>query len=630
MAGAALTALPGQCECGTGSLRRRGPQPVDWERFLGEQDLVWQRMPRAWYEGPFLGNGFLGHRGLPGAGRERHQVHRRPRRGAGPPAASSATNGEWRGFRSDGSLLTPVGKITGVDLRLDLWNAELRGTITTDKGTLKIRSFVHAEKSLLHLEVRPTSGERDVHAGVHGARRAEPAHDPRATARTFPLNPKPVTRTENGLTLVTQEMVAGGQTATAYRTRRHHGSTDFLLSVDHSFPAPHRRGRPSGRHHDRRSVTGAAAPPAPEVVASLLPQEFRVRAGRVDAELLLDPAVQARLGRAQGSADHAHHRAVAGADAVAVGVVQPQRPAGVLAGARRRTTSNWTRSRARSRQNQQILVDALRPEFRADSMGLRRSTDPTFQDAGFVGSPLHPSPDPEIGNLPWLLHNAWLSYRHTHGRADPARHRLPGAAPIHQLLPALPAQGRRRQAAPAAHLLARVRRGARLQLRPRVAALVVPHAHRVGAKILKIDDPLARALAGGAGPARRVPGRRGRVHDRRRGAVREVAPALLAHARRLPAARGHLGAAGTPRPHRTLAEPLAELRGIVARLHLHRRRVDRGPDDARRRGAALPARVRGPVRAAEHHVLRGRAGDRDAAERREVVAGHAGARAGAG
>ncbi|HEX8870261.1 MAG TPA: Tat pathway signal sequence domain protein, partial [Lentzea sp.] len=64
-------------------------------------------------------------------------------------------------------------------------------------------------------------------------------------------------------------------------------------------------------------------------------------------------------------------------------------------------------------QNQQILVDALRPEFRADSMGLRRSTDPTFQDAGFVGSPLHPSPDPEIGNLPWLLHNAWLSYRHT-------------------------------------------------------------------------------------------------------------------------------------------------------------------------------------------------------------------------
>ena len=31
-----------------------------WARFLAGQDLVWQRVPRTWYEGPFLGNGFLG------------------------------------------------------------------------------------------------------------------------------------------------------------------------------------------------------------------------------------------------------------------------------------------------------------------------------------------------------------------------------------------------------------------------------------------------------------------------------------------------------------------------------------------------------------------------------------------
>ncbi|MEV6713927.1 hypothetical protein AB0M48_18040 [Lentzea sp. NPDC051208] len=30
--------------------------------------------------------------------------------------------------------LEPVGAITGVDLRLDLWNAELTGTITTAAG----------------------------------------------------------------------------------------------------------------------------------------------------------------------------------------------------------------------------------------------------------------------------------------------------------------------------------------------------------------------------------------------------------------------------------------------------------------------------------------------------------------
>ena len=31
-----------------------------WAEFMAGQDLVWRRMPRTWYEGPFLGNGFLG------------------------------------------------------------------------------------------------------------------------------------------------------------------------------------------------------------------------------------------------------------------------------------------------------------------------------------------------------------------------------------------------------------------------------------------------------------------------------------------------------------------------------------------------------------------------------------------
>jgi len=31
-----------------------------WTAVLDDADLVWQRMPRTWYEGPFLGNGFLG------------------------------------------------------------------------------------------------------------------------------------------------------------------------------------------------------------------------------------------------------------------------------------------------------------------------------------------------------------------------------------------------------------------------------------------------------------------------------------------------------------------------------------------------------------------------------------------
>ncbi|WP_351225083.1 hypothetical protein [Streptomyces sp. NPDC002133] len=31
-----------------------------WEEVLADADTVWQRVPRTWYEGPFLGNALLG------------------------------------------------------------------------------------------------------------------------------------------------------------------------------------------------------------------------------------------------------------------------------------------------------------------------------------------------------------------------------------------------------------------------------------------------------------------------------------------------------------------------------------------------------------------------------------------
>src|SRR5436190_11321259 len=31
-----------------------------WAAFLSHQDLMWQQIPTNWYDGPFLGNGFLG------------------------------------------------------------------------------------------------------------------------------------------------------------------------------------------------------------------------------------------------------------------------------------------------------------------------------------------------------------------------------------------------------------------------------------------------------------------------------------------------------------------------------------------------------------------------------------------
>lgn len=406
VAGAALTALPvTSADADPGGTTR-----IDWERFLGEQDLVWQRIPRAWYEGPFLGNGFLATAVYrePGANAVRFTVDHARVQDHRPQFGN-----EWGVARLPVGrlLLTPVGKITGVDLRLDLWNAELRGKIITDRGELAITAFVHAEKSLLHLEVRPSSGE----AAFRLEFLALDAVSPRTIREPPPAalqpNPKPVTRTENGLTLVTQEMVAGGQTATAHRTRKSHGGTEFLLSVDHSFPDR------TAEAMVRSAVTTA---PASRVLRSEH-QRWWHRFYRKSFVSVPDALMQSfywiQLYKLASGA-----RAEAPIMPTTGPWLEPTPWPSVWFNLNAQLeywpvhASNHLELDPIPRtisQNQQVLVDALRPEFRADSMGLRRSTDPTFSDAGFVGSPLHPSPDPEIGNLPWLLHNAWLSYRHT-------------------------------------------------------------------------------------------------------------------------------------------------------------------------------------------------------------------------
>ena len=33
---------------------------IDWQKFLGQHDLVWEQLPRQWNEGAFVGNGQLG------------------------------------------------------------------------------------------------------------------------------------------------------------------------------------------------------------------------------------------------------------------------------------------------------------------------------------------------------------------------------------------------------------------------------------------------------------------------------------------------------------------------------------------------------------------------------------------
>src|SRR5204862_4426359 len=123
-------------------------EDVRWAQFLSIVDMVWKRMPAVWYEGPYLGNGFLGS-GIyaePGANAVRFNVQHSQVQDHRPEFGSLFGLARLPiGFLT----LEPVGAITGIDWRLDVWNAELTGTITTAAGSLALRAFVHSTRSVL-------------------------------------------------------------------------------------------------------------------------------------------------------------------------------------------------------------------------------------------------------------------------------------------------------------------------------------------------------------------------------------------------------------------------------------------------------------------------------------------------
>ena len=378
-----------------------------WERFLAGQDLVWQRLPRTWYEGPFLGNGFLGSMVYqePGRNALRFTVHHSEVQDHRPQFGN-----EWGVARLPvGNLaLEPVGEITGVDLRLDLWNAELRGTVTTSRGRLDLRAFVESSRSLLAVRLRPSAGERDAKLVFTPSQALSPRTIREDPPANFPLNPDPESRTESGVHLVVQPMLAGGQTATAYVER---GERVLYLTVAHSYPET--------TAEQRVLDTVRRAPDLARLTAEHRTwwHAFYRKSFVSIPDGLLQSFYWIQLYKLASAA-----RAEAPIMATTGPWLEPTPWPSVwnnlnsqleywpVYGSNHLELDPIPRS---LHAYQQILIDALRPEYRHDSMGLRRSTDAQFDDAGYVGAPTYASPQPEIGNLPWLVHNAWLTYRHS-------------------------------------------------------------------------------------------------------------------------------------------------------------------------------------------------------------------------
>jgi alpha-L-fucosidase 2 len=369
---------------------------AQWSAFLRGQDLLWRRLPPTWKEGPFLGDGRLG-----------VMVYKEPGKNQ---VRFSTQHGEVQDHRPQyGNLfglarlpvgfltLEPVGTINSVDWRQSLWDAELNGTITTSSGQLSLRAFVIDG---VFVATVSASGSEQVKWTFH----PQEAISPRAATETPPAgytgHPAPTVKQTGSIKQVTQNLLGGGQTATAYKE----SGGSLYLTIAHSFPD-------STAEATALNRATAAGPSLLDSNRSWWHAYYRKSFLSIPDQRLQSFHWIQLFKVAAGS------RAGGPVLATTGPWLEPTPWPGVwwnlnvqleywlIHGSNHLELDAVTST---IRNSQQQLINNVPSAYRSDSSGLGRSSDMFCVRS--VGTP---GTGAEVGDLTWTLHNVWLSYRHT-------------------------------------------------------------------------------------------------------------------------------------------------------------------------------------------------------------------------
>lgn len=206
----------------TNALHAAGTEPADriaWPQFLGGHDLVWDTPPTRWDEGAFTGNGRLG-----------AMIYARTNGNLCLDVGRSDVVDRGHRVAIGFFEMSTQGRPIAGTMRLDLWNAEVRGEWTTDRGAISLRTFTHATAPIQWIEWR--SGPE----APEFVFRHEPSDDPRKLARGEPIsdaerNPPPHIGETNGVRFCRQPFRGGGGYALAWATRVAKGGGRMAWSV---------------------------------------------------------------------------------------------------------------------------------------------------------------------------------------------------------------------------------------------------------------------------------------------------------------------------------------------------------------------------------------------------------------
>ena len=206
---------------------------INWKNFLSQHDMVWDTMPGDYFEAPFVGNGLLGTIVFKDNLQPNTMRFEIGRTDVYDHRSKDLPIAHYGGRIPIGQLLlSTAGEIKDVNLRTDLWDAEIRGIITTTLGKISFRCFVPTGENIIVLNVKTSSKEQNAicrfrpQQAVSSRYLAQPLRD-----KGFVYMPNPPFRDEilEGIPVVTQPLTMGDDFATAWHERKHSDSTRTIM-----------------------------------------------------------------------------------------------------------------------------------------------------------------------------------------------------------------------------------------------------------------------------------------------------------------------------------------------------------------------------------------------------------------
>ncbi|MBP0903833.1 glycoside hydrolase family 95-like protein [Mariniflexile gromovii] len=205
---------------------------IVWPDFMAQHDLVWEEIPLQWAEGAFVGNGQLGmmlyakmdeNRFNFHVGRQDVTDHRQAPNKKTSMGVKGTNLMDFSRLDIGKMTLHPAGKIQSANIRQDLYNAEIRGTIITDLGEITFRAFTPYDKMVQVIEATSTEKKDGEYVPFTWKWMPGKASSPRAYTKyeqykdEYKFNPYEPEISKNGDAVVcVQKLEAGGDYATAW------------------------------------------------------------------------------------------------------------------------------------------------------------------------------------------------------------------------------------------------------------------------------------------------------------------------------------------------------------------------------------------------------------------------------